>query len=103
MTGAGGADLAGDRGGEETAGGLGARGAGAALAGGSGATTAGLTTLEIAFCSATLTKHENTPSGLSYFARSFWIRGDRKEPRGFLVSPRPVSRCAICKNISVLR
>ena len=30
-----------------------------------------------------------------YFARSFSIRGDRNEPRGFLVSPRPVSRCAI--------
>ena len=38
-----------------------------------------------------------------YFARNFSIRGDRNEPRGFLVSPRPVSRCAICRNISVVR
>ena len=38
-----------------------------------------------------------------YLARSFSIRGDRNEPRGFLVSPRPVSRCAICRNISVVR
>jgi hypothetical protein len=38
-----------------------------------------------------------------YFARNFSIRGDRKKLRGFLVSPRPVSRCAICKNISVVR
>src|SRR5207302_3373453 len=40
---------------------------------------------------------------VAYFARSLSIRGDRNEPRGFLVSPRPVSRCAICRNISVLR
>src|SRR5919112_3221404 len=39
----------------------------------------------------------------AYFVRSFSISGDRKEPRGFLASPRPVSRCAICKNISVVR
>src|SRR5882757_6885522 len=39
----------------------------------------------------------------SYLARSFSMRGDRNDPRGFLVSPRPVSRCAICRNISVVR
>src|SRR3981081_1361560 len=38
---------------------------------------------------------------VAYFARSFSIRGDRNEPRGFLVSPRPVRRCAICRNIAV--
>src|SRR5277367_6629065 len=39
----------------------------------------------------------------AYLARNFSIRGDRNEFRGFLVSPRPVSRCAICRNISVVR
>ena len=38
-----------------------------------------------------------------FLARNFSIRGDRNEPFGFLVSPRPVSRCAICRNISVVR
>src|SRR6202012_2224869 len=38
-----------------------------------------------------------------YLPRNFSIRGDRNDPRGFLVSLRPVSRCAICKNISVVR
>src|ERR1700740_1196537 len=38
-----------------------------------------------------------------YFPRNFPIKGDRNEPRGFLVSLRPVSRCAICRNISVVR
>src|SRR6201999_2533443 len=38
-----------------------------------------------------------------YLARSFSSMGDRNEPLGFLVSPRPVSRCAICRNISVVR
>ena len=31
------------------------------------------------------------------------IRGDSRTTRGFLVSPRPVNRCAICRNISVVR
>src|ERR1700704_889136 len=39
----------------------------------------------------------------AYLARNFSIRGARNEPLGFLVSPRPVSRCAICRNISVVR
>src|SRR5260370_28385864 len=38
-----------------------------------------------------------------YLARSFSIRGDRNEPRGFLVSTRPVSRRAICRSILVVR
>ena len=43
-------------------------------------------------------------AGLAYFlARNFSIRGDRNDPFGFLVSPRPVNRCAICRNISVVR
>src|SRR5260221_9208912 len=29
--------------------------------------------------------------------------GDRNDLRGFLVSPRPVSRCAICRNVLVVR
>src|ERR1700682_202939 len=36
-------------------------------------------------------------------ARSFLMIGCRNEPRGFLVSARPVIRCAICKNILVVR
>ena len=42
-------------------------------------------------------------AGVTYLARSFSIKGDRNELFGFLVSPRPVSRCAICRNISVVR
>ena len=38
-----------------------------------------------------------------YFDRNFSSSGARKDPRGFLVSPRPVSRWAICRNISVVR
>src|SRR6267378_8041108 len=40
---------------------------------------------------------------VTYFALNFLIRGDRNEPRGFLVSPRPVSCCAICRSILVVR
>src|SRR5258708_6214037 len=36
-------------------------------------------------------------------ARSFLMIGCRNEPLGFLVSARPVIRCAICKNILVVR
>ena len=39
----------------------------------------------------------------TYFARSFLMMGEKNEPRGFLVSPRPVSRCAICRNILAVR
>ena len=35
--------------------------------------------------------------------RNFLMIGDRNEPFGFLVSARPVSRCAICRNILVVR
>ena len=38
-----------------------------------------------------------------YLPRNFSIRGDSNEPFGFLVSLRPVRRCAICRNISVVR
>src|ERR1700726_3489975 len=40
---------------------------------------------------------------VGYFPRNLSIRGDRSEPRGFLASLRPVNRCAICRNISVVR
>jgi hypothetical protein len=39
----------------------------------------------------------------AYLARNFSMIGDRNEPRGFLVSPRPVSRRAICRSILVVR
>src|SRR3954454_17222655 len=47
----------------------------------------------------------NTTSlqAVPYFARNFERKGERNELRGCLVSPRPVSRCAICRNISVVR
>ena len=40
---------------------------------------------------------------MTYFARNFSMIGDSNEPRGFLVSPRPVSRRAICRNILAMR
>jgi hypothetical protein len=49
-----------------------------------------------------LTKHRGT-SCEDYFARNFLMIGDRNEPRGVLVSPRPVSRCAICRSVLVVR
>src|SRR6267142_1699617 len=39
----------------------------------------------------------------TYLARNFLMMGEKNEPRGFLVSPRPVSRCAICRNILAVR
>src|SRR6476659_7081735 len=39
----------------------------------------------------------------TYLTRNFSMIGDRNEPRGFLVSPRPVSRRAICRSILVVR
>ena len=42
-------------------------------------------------------------AGAYFLARNFSIKGDRNDPFGFLVSPRPVNRCAICRNISVVR
>ena len=41
-------------------------------------------------------------AGGYFLARNFSIKGDSNELFGFLVSPRPVSRCAICRNISVV-
>jgi hypothetical protein len=38
-----------------------------------------------------------------YLARNFLMMGEKNDPRGFLVSPRPVSRCAICRNILAVR
>src|ERR1700734_2233482 len=34
---------------------------------------------------------------------TFWMIGARNEPRGRLVSTRPVSRCAISRNVRVVR
>src|SRR6185436_15062019 len=42
-------------------------------------------------------------TGAYFLARNLSSRGDNNELLGFLVSPRPVSRCAICRNISVVR
>ena len=38
-----------------------------------------------------------------YLLRSISIKGANSEPFGFLVSLRPVIRCAICRNISDVR
>src|ERR1700712_5670909 len=43
------------------------------------------------------------PHAKDYLARSLPSKGARKLVRGFLASPRPVSRCAICRNISDVR
>ena len=43
------------------------------------------------------------PCGAACAPCSFLMIGDRNEPRGFLVTAWPVSRCAICRNILVVR
>src|SRR5260370_5163199 len=103
MAGAGDAGLAGESGGEEAVGGGGLRKtAGAGLEAGSSALAAGFIARESLSVPLRLPNTTVLHSG-GYFARNFSIRGDRNEPRGFLVSPRPVNRCAICRNISVAR
>src|SRR3982074_33963 len=104
MVGAGGAGLAGESGGEENGGG----GAGCAKRRAphwklvpARWPRALSPAVRYQFRYAYQTRRHSTR--LAYFARSFSIRGDRNEPRGFLVSARPVSRCAICRNISVVR
>ncbi len=39
----------------------------------------------------------------AHLLRSFSIKDPSNEPFGFLVSLRPVNRCAICRNISEVR
>src|ERR1700712_3431781 len=100
MAGAGGGDLAGDSGGEDTTGAVGSRKTAAApdcsgALAGFGARVSLSAPLRLPN---TTVLHAD-----GYFARNLSSRGDRNEPRGFLVSPRPVSRCAICRNISVVR
>ena len=103
MVGAGGAGLAGESGGEETVGGGALRETtGAALEAGSSALAAGFIARGSLSVPLRLPNTTALHTG-GYLARSFSRRGDRNEPRGFLVSPRPVSRCAICRNISVVR
>src|SRR5947209_3514910 len=83
---------AGDSGGEETKGGAAGRETGGgALEVGSSTAAPGLLVRESVSGPLRL---PNTTAlhAAGYFARSFSIRGNRKEPRGFFVSPRPVSR-----------
>src|SRR6266403_5943040 len=102
MAGAGAPGLAGASGGDATAGGDRLRDtAGAVPEAGSGTPAAGFIVRES--FSVPLRFPNTTTLHTGYFARNFAIRGDRSEPRGFLVSPRPVNRCAICRNISVVR
>src|SRR5215470_9922547 len=101
MLGAG-AGFAGAIGGETTVGATASRETAGALETGSGACMAGFITRVSSFplrLPNTVTLH----AGDYFLARSFSIKGDSNEPLGFLVSPRPVSRCAICRNISVVR
>lgn len=88
---------AGDSGGDETGGALtlGALGASSIVL--AGLMARGSVSLALRLPNTT------TLLAVSYFDRNFSRNGDRKEPRGFLVSPRPVNRCAICRNISVVR
>src|ERR1700712_546116 len=100
MAGAGGGDLAGDSGGEDTTGAVGSRKTAAApdcsgALAGFGARVSLSVPLRLPNTTAL---HAG-----GYFARNLSSRGDRNEPRGFFVSPRPVSRGAICRNISVVR
>ena len=98
MVGAG-AGFAGAIGGEATTGAATSRGAAAALGAGSGACMAGFTRVSLSLrLPNTMVLHAGY-----FLARSFSIKGDSNELFGFLVSPRPVSRCAICRNISVVR
>src|SRR5262252_8993714 len=97
--GGGGAGRAGASGGDEMAGAA-ARAGAAATAAGSGKGEAGFAGL----VSLSPLRLPNTSLlQAAYFFRSLAIRGESREPRGFLVSLRPVSRCAICRNISVVR
>ena len=100
MAGAGGG-LAGEIGGAETTGAAISRKA-AGAPGGSGARLAGFAARVSMSFPLRLPNTTSLHAG-GYFARSFSSRGDRNDPFGFLVSPRPVSRCAICRNISVVR
>src|SRR3954466_5483088 len=98
MTGAAGAARAGDSGGDDTAG-----GADAAIAPGEGSgAMAGLTARTSVSVPLRL-PNTTTLHAADYFDRNFSRNGPRKDPRGFLASPRPVSRCAICRKSSVVR
>ena len=99
MAGAGGG-LAGEIGGAETTAATSRKAAGALA--GSGARLAGFAARVSMSFPLRLPNTTSLHAG-GYFARSFSSRGDRNDPFGFLVSPRPVSRCAICRNISVVR
>ena len=93
-------------GGEATVGAAIGRGAGAAGAGAlakaSGALVAGLIARFSISVPLRLPNTLQLHAG-RYLPRNFSIKGDSSEPFGFLVSLRPVRRCAICRNISVVR
>src|ERR1700716_2486441 len=101
--GGGGGALVGAMGGDEAAGAAAGREAtGAGLETGSGTLAAGFITRVSPSCPLRL-PNTTILHAAAHLPRNFSIRGDRNEPRGFLVSLRPVSRCAICRNISVVR
>src|SRR5260370_11841136 len=101
--GGGGGALVGAIGGDETAGAAAGREAtGAGLETGSGMLAAGFGTRVSPSCPLRL-PNTTILHDAAHLPRSFSIRGDSSEPRGFLLSLRPVSRCAICRNISVVR
>src|ERR1700722_15109893 len=102
MAGGGGAGLGGDSGGEATAGGDALRATAGALEDAPGTPAAGFAARESPSVPLRLPNTTILHAG-GYFPRNLSIRGDRNEPRGFLVSARPVNRCAICRNIAGVR
>src|SRR5690242_17420235 len=77
-----------------------ARGIGAAAAAGSGALAGLVTRLSL---SPERLPNTRLLQGGRYLPSNLSIKGDSRDAFAFLVSLRPVRRCAICKNISVVR
>ena len=106
MAGGGGGGLTGTIGGEAMVGAAAGRGrtaaGGGALETGSGMAAAGLAARVSVSVPLRLPNTLRLHAG-RHLPRNISIRGNSKEPFGFLVSLRPVRRCAICRNISVVR
>src|ERR1700745_4284664 len=102
----GGGGLTGAIGGEATVGAATGRGGaaagGGALGTGAGALIAGFTARDSMSVPLRLPNTLQLHAG-RYLPRNLSIRGDSREPFGFLVSLRPVRRCAVCRHISVVR
>ena len=106
MAGGGGGGFIGAIGGDGMVGAAAGRGGvaagGGALGAGSGALIAGFTARVSISVPLRLPNTLQLHAG-RYLPRNFSIKGVSSEPFCFLVSLRPVRRCAICRNISVVR